>query len=139
MSSSGDRDPALLGVASTVVNLANPAAGADWVNAPGAGKNLLVVRARLVTSATVANRLPQLQIVSGVNALWVSPALPAQTAGLTLDYFWYPGAPTSTAVSGQMYAPMPTVPLGAGWTVGTSTAGLQAGDQWSFLLLTMAG
>lgn len=140
MSSSGDRDPSLLGVASVRSGPGAPAAGADWSNVPGVGKTPLCVRARLVASATVANRTPQLVVTDGGgNTLFFAPAAPAQTAGQTVDYCWYPGAPITTAAGAVVLGPMPALPLAANWTVGTVTGGLQAGDQWSALNIVLAG
>lgn len=139
MSSSGDRDPALINIASVLSALGNPAAGADWSNAPGAGKACLSIVATLTTSATVANRVPQLVIKSGANIIAASPPAPAQAAGAAVQYEWSQVAFLSGATGALVMMPMPLIPLGAGWTIGTSTAALQAGDQWSAINLILAG
>lgn len=140
MTTSGERADTGLSVVSLAVQLGNPVAGSDWTTGIGATNALIVVTAQLVTSATVANRLPSLQLI-GPGAIVVAslPASSVQAAGSTETYVWGVGLPF-TSGQGVNLVPIPTgIVLGLGWTLRTSTSGLQAGDQWSAINVTFAG
>ena len=140
MATSGERPSSGALVASVSAALGNPAAGADWSNVPGAGKEAILIRARLVTSATVANRQVQFQILDNAARLvFATPLLPAQAASATVDYFFNATTPTSAATGAQVFGQIPAIPLGAGWTIQTVTTLLQAGDQWSNITVVTAG
>ena len=140
MSSSGDRDPIGIGVLSRVQAPANPAAGADWQTNPNQASQLIAVTATLVTSATVANRLPALQLKDNAgHVLAQLPAQAVQAAGATIIYVWGQNQPYTVA-NGLSLAPVPAgIVMAANWTVGTSTTALQVGDQWSAIVATFAG
>lgn len=79
------------------VTQANPAAGADFTVTVPAGANWVLnsVSARLVTSATVATRLPALVISDGSgNVVFNGPTAYGQTATLTWTYTWSPSPTT---------------------------------------------
>lgn len=140
MGTSGERGFVGEQVASVVVAPANPAAGADWSFVVVTARQLLAVTATLVTSATVANRTPQLKIATPTPVtVLLTGLLPAQAASATVVYQWYQGAPTSGAAGATETTGVPPVVPGVNWTVGTSTTGLQVGDQWSAIVLTFAG
>lgn len=116
---------------------ANPAAGSDFVslsNAVGRAR-LQSLRATLTTSATVANRFPSFFCRSsfGFNEYQVqaTAAVPAST---TVTYVLAPGG---TNVTGGGSPAIITLPVPSPFfsrgtmTVGSSTQGIQAGDQWS--------
>lgn len=122
---------------SRVVPVANPLAGADVVaKVPQNGKwSVSALSAILTTSATVANRVPHLQITDG-GAGHVVYDFPLGTnilAGLTTRLSAGTGViAQSNDNSAVLVLPFDLDLLG-GWTVGFSTTALQAGDQWSAL------
>jgi hypothetical protein len=121
---------------STVVAPANPAAGADWSFTITAGGTLQSVTARLVTSATAANRTPQLVVTDGAgHTVALSPAAPAQPASATATYQWSATSPSQAATGATVTLPVPALTAAVGWTVATTTAGIQAGDQWSNIVI----
>lgn len=123
------------------VDVANPAAGADWsVRTPG-GKLWMVLgfRATLATSAVVANRQLRVSITDGAVERANCQAITATiTANLTATLGGYrgavPGGAGSALVGG---VGLPDWPLDAGWTFGVVTVGLDAGDQWSAIRLVV--
>jgi hypothetical protein len=112
-----------------------PGAGAEVSETvpTGARWELLAFRAQLVTSATVANRSPQLVLDDGANIFSVSETIFAQAASLTLRYDWFQGATLTGTVQG-LDVPVPLQianRLGAGFRIRTLTQNIQAGDQLS--------
>jgi hypothetical protein len=123
------------------VTITTPAAGANWsITVPaGASWTLTSVRATLATSATVANRIPDLQIkdASG-NIVMDALAGVAQTATLTDTWSWSSGGVTSTVLGASNSVALPwSFRLNPGWVVQQVTAGLQAADQWSAIALSV--
>jgi hypothetical protein len=108
--------------------------------APGAGNEIsetvpdgvqwivLSMRFPLVTSSAVANRQVSIQITDGDNVVYESLFAARQTASATHVYLVTPiggGAgddPTKHIIS------MPTMRLGSGWEIQTSTLNLQTAD-----------
>src|SRR5437764_694200 len=116
------------------VNVANPAAGADWSAAVPAGARWEVqaFNAQLLTSAGVANRQPVIQITDGAgHVLHNSPFSGVQAASLTEQY----SAGESEPIANNGNFNITSLPRGCkmlqGWTIGTSTVAIQAADQWS--------
>lgn len=117
-----------------VITLANPAAAADWtatVPVPARWR-VQCLQAQLVTSAVAANRIPHLVITDGQGrSMYNFPAPGNQPAALTVQY-----SAGTTIVALQfdnaqaLVLPYP-MKLLQGWTIGTLTTGLSAGDQWS--------
>jgi len=120
-----------------IVNqVASPAAGSDWSVAVPAGRiwRITSIVAKLVTSATVATRNPYLVVSDGTtNAVRVLPYA-SQAASLTGLYSWLTEC-SSTVVGNDQQNDIPELTLTAGWTIGTLTSGLAAGDQWSDIAL----
>lgn len=117
-----------------------PAAGADWSTVPSNGDwtRVLSITAQLVTSATVANRAPDLLTtdVDG-NVIAADGATAVQAAGETLTWDWRPrsgfnGTTTPSAVVGST-APDFWLPPGA--SVATKTVNIAAADQWSAVVV----
>jgi hypothetical protein len=109
----------------------DPAAGADWTFTVPAGKVWEVISAFavLVTDATVANRAARLVVGDGVATfLSIAPA-GVQAASLTYRYAWVAVGVAYQTANGQVAA-LPRLVLEPGWTLGTSTEGLVAGDNW---------
>ena len=119
----------------TTVSLGNPAAGSDFTLSFNVGTRNWVhaLSATLTTSATVANRMPVFLFkdISG-NLLWSLGGNTAQTASKTVEYNLGESAALGVDSAGNAVVTMPTEAVGvANWSIASSTAGLQAGDQWS--------
>jgi hypothetical protein len=111
----------------------NPAAGVEIIETcpTGARWSLLSMVAQLVTSATVANRNPNLIVDDGANAFAMSWWNINHTASLTITYGAGQGFNISGALNGVVNAPIASPGrLMAGNRFRTSTTGLQAGDDW---------
>lgn len=123
------------------VQVAAPAAGADWIATPPAGSawELLHIKATLTTSATAANRGPIARIRDNSgNDLDAYPAPAVLAASLAAEYGWEAGigTPTTTLLNvASMSEPPPLVPDGG--SVRLVTGNLQAADQWSGIVLTV--
>lgn len=122
----------------TVTAVGNPAAGADWSTILPTGQQQVIrsVAALFTPSAAVANRFPVLEIEDPVahfvSYLPVVAAIPASTATFLT---WAPGLnPISTNGVQTMGLPEEFRVAGS-WTVKTLTAGIQAADQWSAIVL----
>lgn len=119
--------------------VAAPAAGADWqVKVPNVAYwELLAVSYKLTTSAVVANRQVSL-LVKDQNGVVLGEvdALAVQAAGATKQYVHQDdvAAPEQiVAITGAV--PLAGVPLQPGWTIGTSTALIDAGDQYGSIVV----
>lgn len=113
-----------------------PAAGSEWAEAVPAGEQWqpLALLAFLQTSAAVAARNPILSIaVGGLAIVKVPPAatLPDSSVGV---FDFYRGA-LSLNSQNTMTGPMPDLVLPSGSTVGSQTGNIQAGDQWSSIVI----
>lgn len=123
------------------VNVANPAAGAEWTYTVPPGVVRLLVGAcwLLTTSATVANRGVMVELADGANDLlgrwggnWPEPAnsvvnysLPAPIAGQV----------DATGLT-TVLIPVPRgLMFAAGWVIRSKTTNLQAADQHSRVFL----
>ena len=140
MTTSGERADTGLAVASKVVAVGNPAAGADWAFNVISTLTLVGVAALLTTSAVVANRTVQLTIAdNGGHRVYSSPFSGNQAASNAERYSWGAGLALSGA-GGSNSCPTPSgLVVGAGWTIATFTGALDVGDQWSNIVLTFAG
>lgn len=140
MSSSGGRDGSAVSVTPNIIGVGNPAAGAD-INAGNAStaKLLMAVTATLTTSATVANRVPILTIFDASGRiLFQSAPPPALGASTAMPYCWAPGLPVGAGSPGVLPLPSGLVVPATGF-VRTVTSGIQAGDQWSLVVIIYAG
>ena len=127
---------------SRVVKVPNPAAGADWTQAVPGGVmwKILSGQATLTTSATVATRLPQIQLTSaGVNVGLYGAVfnVPAGTTA-AISFSQRLGSAVGLAGSPSSPAPLPNYPLVQGDTLGSSTGAIQAADQWSAIAFVVA-
>lgn len=112
---------------------ADPAAGAEsTVTVPANARwRLLTFRGELVTDATVANRTVTLIVDDGVTTLASVTASAAQTAGQTRQYQAYASGGAPRLDGTVFYLPIPPeLLLMGGFRLRTSTAGLQAGDNY---------
>jgi hypothetical protein len=122
--------------------VANPAAGADWSFAMlGVTRaTFCTVFAQLVTSANVATRTAALQITDGANVLAIVDSTTTQVASLTTQYTGYCSSPLGGTGGTHAYWPLPApLILRPGWTIGSLTNNIQAGDQWSLIRLVFLG
>jgi len=118
-------------------SLANPAAGADLHDIPNYGDTfrLLTLRAKLVTSATVANRYPHFQFVSPSGAV-IHEAVPqaAQVASAAIYYDLVGGSGSAnegSAVNDDVSSlALPDFWFPAGTIVKTVTTNIQVADTW---------
>lgn len=120
------------GVGRVVIG-SNPAAGAEIseVVPTGARWRLLSLRASLVTSAAVANRLPILIFDNGATTFAVAPAAAVQTASLTVTYYWSVYGALSAGVSTFTNAMLPDyIVLMTGFRIKTATSALDGADDW---------
>lgn len=128
--------------ATTRVGVSNPSAGADWTYTVTTTPVVLkAVYAQLATSATVANRIPQLIQDDGANILGSNFAATA-TASQTVKYTWGSGAAfSSQALASSNVTAHAQVDdhgiMPPGWRIRTVTDAIQAADQWSAISLTI--
>lgn len=120
-----------------------PAAGADWTFVPSTSDyvRLLAITAVLVTSATSASRAVTLQAKDSNGLLLDAfPAVDAATASTTVTYVWDDASTVSAAASDKLTLTqsVPRFWLPPGTSVGTSTADIDTGDQWSAIVATYA-
>ncbi len=124
------------------VQLPAPAAGSDWSTVLSGGDRVRVhtITAQLVTSATVANRVAGL-ILKDQNDLtyWQADLESDQAASLTAQYSWARGSGVSAAATAaggsRLSAGLPWTWLEPGDSIGTITASIAAGDQWSNIVI----
>lgn len=124
------------------VELPAPAPGHDWgrVLSTSDRVRVLAARATLTSSATVATRNVALQIVdeSGLT-VWSGGVGATQAASLAAAYSWAhgPAETLQAAVSAgeQVSAALPRLWLEPGDSLGVSTGGLDAADQWSAVVV----
>lgn len=140
MTSSGGRMVTPQGVTSGIVTVTQPAAGADWTTTLANGGSVGSIVAQFVTSAVVANRFPAFQILdNGGHVLWSVQTPTAQAAGITHTYGAGPGVGMN-ATGSTVMLPLPSgLVVPAGGIVKSVTTALDAGDQWSAIVLTLAG
>jgi hypothetical protein len=121
-----------------VLPLPQPAAAADWVATVPATVRWRVqcLQAQLTTSAAIANRVPHLQITDGQgHSMYNFPSPNNQTASSVEQYSAGTTVVTTTFDNANVLVlpyPMKLLP---GWTIGTLTTALAAGDQWANIVL----
>lgn len=122
--------------------LPEPAAGADIKYEPSQSDpvRLLSLHAKLTTSATVDSRRVALSFLDeSAVEYWTADLAALQAASLAVTYSWSPRASTvalATLTSGERaQAGFPGFWLQPGDTIATVTALLQAGDQWSNIVV----
>lgn len=122
-----------------VVKVNQPAVGADWTIAVPAGNMWKVAsgQALLVTGATVATRVPQIQLtVQGV-AVGVYPGTETDVASTSsiMSFTQANGSGSSVAGANNCVVRLPELALSQGDTIGSLTAAIQGTDQWSNIAL----
>lgn len=121
-----------------VVPLERPVAAADWLWKSETGHLLSLgsAHATLTTSATVATRIPRLQVVDSATHVLVSFQVPAIiTASKAVEITWARGVGRSDATGTNVLISSPDLIFPPNCTVRTTTVALSAGDQWSSITL----
>lgn len=120
----------------------NPGAGNDFTfTVPGANgcrSRVIGVCGLLTTSAVAGNRQTSLLFQSGGSTLYRVVVGATQAASLAIRYSWGAGGPTQTVVAANNIATGLPVEwlLEPNQTISSATAGLDAGDAWSQILVT---
>jgi hypothetical protein len=121
--------------------VAAPAAGAEWSAKVPAGEiwRVLSVRALLTTSAVVANRVPALVVADASRTLLTLGAGVNQAAGLAQLYQWAKrlGATLTGQPAVSIANALPELVIPEGGSIGSLTAALDAGDQYSGVVLEL--
>lgn len=120
---------------------ADPAAGTEIAESvpTGARWELIAARFTLNTSATVANRIPGLRIVTATQTPGIYFAANAQANSAGVKYNFGAGMPASAVnAAGECSVPFP-IGLGAlaASSVQSFTSALQAGDNWDAPIITV--
>jgi hypothetical protein len=111
-----------------------PGAGADILETIPSNRRwtLMGFLAFLTASAAVANRTPQFIIDDGSSPIFFGAATFTQTASQVIQYSGSPSIPSQTPLSTNVLIPLAMpMPMKNPMRIRSSTAGLQAGDQWS--------
>jgi len=129
------------GAGGIIVNtVGNPAAGADWVYSTTVVQisRVLMVCAKLTTSAAVANRQVEIVVTNSGGAVLFRTAALANIVASTTAIVSAGNVSTSTPiVSTDVVIPLPEdcwIPNQG--SILTNTVGIQAGDQWSNISVT---
>lgn len=124
----------------TTAVMTNPGAGADWtISNPGNTRwRISSLNGVLTTSAVVANRDVQLQVLQSGVLVWVGQAT-AVIAASTAANVSAAGLPsTPTVLATDIFLPMPpALILGTNGTVRVVTANIQAADQWTNMFISV--
>lgn len=119
----------------------DPGAGqeASWVVPAGENWELLSLHLVLVTSAVVANRVPNIVIDNSGAAIYTKLAAgTTQPASISADYSFSVDLPLSTgalAAGGVSTGSMPRMVIPAGSRIRTLTTALDAGDNYGLSTL----
>lgn len=122
-----------------VVQVPNPAAGTDWTVTVPAGVQWFVTAgvAQLTTSATVDNRQVALEVTVNGSTVWYARNGTTHAAS-TIFVYNFSSTVANVPLSGTETGVLVSFPpgyLSPGTVIGTSTNLLQAGDQWSGIVL----
>ena len=122
-----------------VIRVPAPAAGSDWSFTLGGAhvRRLISVTGTLASSAAVANRAPGLEIAAPEGTVITVEQPAVITAGLSTIVCWGEGVSGDAAslVNGRLTAGIGSYVLPPGYIVRTATGAIDAGDQWSNVLL----
>lgn len=134
--SSTDGEPALRTITGTT-----PAAGAEWLETvpTGARWELQLLRMIFTTSAVAISRVPQFQVSNGADRLYQTVNPTTVNNLQTFTVYLSQNLPYGSIAASLIFnwpIPQPTRLL-AGASFGSSTAVIQAGDQWSAPVYTV--
>lgn len=104
---------------------------------PGELWRVRTVHAHLATDANVANRQPSLTFGDQTRQVGHFPVLVNIVASLTTEITWAAGyGATPLSIFGnRICAPLSPITIVAGWQISSLTANIQAGDQWSDIVV----
>lgn len=118
----------------------NPtAAGADWnfTVENGAMWEVISIVGQFAASAAAANRQIQLSLTDGLRLLWNVPSNVNVTAAQVAQWSAYQALPPAGVPALDVFSLVPPRNmLRAGDIIQSSTANIQAGDQWSAVVIT---
>jgi hypothetical protein len=121
------------------LNPSNPSAGTDWSYQVPTSTRMRIesIGAKLVTSSTAGARVVHVYVLSGGGrGAWscaVQQSIPAST---TAQFSAAPGQFSSVVDTVSINGPLPSpMILTSSSTIGVSTSNIQAGDQWSNIVL----
>lgn len=118
-----------------VVNVANPAAGADWSVAVPSGVmwRLTTGVATLTTSAAVANRLPGLSFVTSDGMIYRSPDDNAIGANVVANRVYVCNGVNAQTVNNNSWSEVavPDMWIPSGTLISSNTTAIDVADQWS--------
>ncbi len=123
----------------TTLTSADPAAGAEITFTVPANAQLDVsaVRFTLTTSVAAANRQVHVVVDDGATVLYDAPANAVQAASLTRNYNVTFQTAQPAATDNEIYIAMPIRSrLSSGFRIRTATTALQAGDDFSAMIVT---
>lgn len=92
---------------------------------------LLTVNFNLTTDVNTANRLTNLYIDDGALKVWHLAATNAQTASQTKSHFYAPYQFSEEIIVGDFHRALPTLILGPGYRIRSTTTAMQAGDNYT--------
>lgn len=119
--------------------IAAPAAGAEMSITPNTGSHwrLMGLIFTLTTSAVVANRNVSLTLSDGTSRTFKMVTAANQAATLAIDYTAYPDAVPAGIVNNTVVMALPTDGLWMpkGWTLASTTALIDPGDQYSGIVV----
>ena len=124
-----------------IVPLDNPPAGGEVLYVVPGDKLWYPVAlvARLDTSGAGANRFAELQVTDGTSIAYSYAGFFASAPSTTQLGSWIEGVtgPSQSPGPALTTQQLPSVVLQPGWTLGTHTDGLDVGDQWNAITLTV--
>jgi hypothetical protein len=125
---------------STSVNVASPAAGADWtMTVPVQDRRVVKSFSAMFTaSAAAANRNISLQVTDGANVVWQTDVTVSVTANQVVTVNGTTtNVPTGVVATTLFVVIPPSLTMTGNWTLRTSTANIQGADQWSNIWLAV--
>lgn len=121
--------------------ITSPVIGADFsLKVPGGvAWEMLAIHTRFTSDAIVANRASRIAILDsdGIERMRL-PSNVQITANTTNTIDWVSGYPIGSTTSGIVAPlPYPPIPVFSSWTIASATSGIDPGDQWSQLSITI--
>ena len=127
----------------TSTTIGNPAPGANLVytNNSGAPQTLLAIQGVFTASATVLNRFVQVQAADGLgHQIYRIVDTTAVVASTSVSVVAYQGAPFTPAATGTTFLPLGQgIVIPAGGNVSLVASPIDPADQWSAIVVTVAG
>lgn len=122
-----------------VIPVASPAVGVDWsVVVPGGVVwQIQAITSTIQTSAVVATRNVALTLTDGSNLYYRYGSSVSTAASATRRYMWIRSLGFDGGASGGLgtHSPCPSFPLPGGHILSGVTQNMDAGDQWSLIVL----